>query len=381
MTSITPGPTIIVVNNNDYIKAGYADENVEGPGPSCTIPALVGTPRPGFEAHYYHHYAQTQHKMLEVVVGWDALHNSLTVEMPFTEGRVQNWDDMKALWEHVFTNELNVDLQPQAEDNDYRLIITETIMAVQEERDEMTRIMFEKFNFQAVAVVKDAELAAYAEGGGNGVMVNFGDNNIAVVPVVNGEVPVDVIQSSKDYYLSFGDFEIATYFKSLLAQGGTVPGILNDDDGMDMVRSMKEELCYVALDYDEEEKKEVQPVEYELLDGSVIHVGKERFQALEAYFQPEKLIYQEEDDGVHTLVSTAINKQGSQHRDALFANIIMCGNPAKTAGLRERLEKEVSSMNASRSVEVKLDVDAVFKGGVKLAACWEEFQPKLVTRK
>ena len=75
-------------------------------------------------------------------------------------------------------------------------------------------------------------------------------------------------------------------------------------------------------------------------------------------------------------------RQASQHdRDALFANIVMCGKPAEMAGLSECLEEEVSAMNASRSVDVMLDVDAVFKGGAQIVASWENFQPKLVTRK
>ena len=48
-------------------------------------------------------------------------------QCPFTEGRVQNWDHMSALWEHVFTKELGI----KPEDNDCHLIITETIMATQ----------------------------------------------------------------------------------------------------------------------------------------------------------------------------------------------------------------------------------------------------------
>jgi len=54
------------------------------------------------------------------------------------------------------------------------------------------------------------------------------------------------------------------------------------------VRDIKEKLCYIATDFDEEIKKEAASIEkvYKLPDGHVISVGNERFRCPDALFQP-----------------------------------------------------------------------------------------------
>src|SRR5512138_3262623 len=61
----------------------------------------------------------------------------------------------------------------------------------------------------------------------------------------------------------------------------------------EIVRDIKEKLCYAAINYEAELKLPNESVEktYELPDGQVIKLGNERFRATEGMFQPSLLGY------------------------------------------------------------------------------------------
>ncbi|CAK71567.1 unnamed protein product (macronuclear) [Paramecium tetraurelia] len=241
----------------------------------------------------------------------------------------------------------------------------------------MTQILFETFNVPSFYVAIQAVLSLYASGRTTGIVVDSGDGVSHTVPIYEGyALPHAVLR------IDLAGRACTQYLVNILNELGVS---FTSSAEMEIVRDMKEKLCYVALDYEEEMKKYKESAAnnrpYELPDGNVVVIQNQRFRCPELLFKPNFIGL--EVAGIHELTFKSIMKCDIDVRKDLYGNVVMSGGTTMFPGIPERLSKELTSL-APSSMKIKVVAPperkfSVWIGGSILSSL-STFQAMWITR-
>jgi actin len=365
---------VVIDNGSGMIKAGIAGDDA----PRVYFPSVVGVPK-------YDKMIGSDDKSF--YIGQDAINKKgvLTLEYPLENGIVKNWDYMEKIWHYTYYNELKTDPQEQP------VLLTEAPLNPKKNREDMIEIFFEKFKVPAFYVFTQAVLALYASGRTTGVVCDSGDGVTHIVVVYDG-YSIKHATSRMD----LAGRNLTDYLTKHLAEDGYNFASTAERE---IAKDIKEKLCYVALDFQEESKafhnSADKKVEYELPDGQKIRIGDVLIRTPECLFNPSMIGL--DIPGIHRSIYNSIQKTDMDLRRDLFENVTLSGGTTMYDGLQERLNKELSSL-VSNNTKVKIIAPmerkySIWIGGSVLAtlatfqASWvqqaeyQEVGPSIVHRK
>eukprot|EP00656_Telonema_subtile_P037017 TRINITY_DN410_c0_g1_i5.p1 TRINITY_DN410_c0_g1~~TRINITY_DN410_c0_g1_i5.p1 ORF type:complete len:348 (+),score=67.35 TRINITY_DN410_c0_g1_i5:166-1209(+) len=255
---------------------------------------------------------------------------TLILRKPIEKGMISNWEDMEQIWHHTFFQELRVN----PSDDIGCVLLTETPLNAKENREKMTKVMFESFNVPATFIAMQSVLALYASGRTTGVVVDSGDGISHTVPIYEGYAMPHSIKT-----MQLAGQDLTNYLVQILHENNIH---LSTAAELHCARSMKEQICRVAMDFEGEMKTfdDNQFKDFQLPDGHTIGIGTQLIRAPELLFAP-KLDGKDNMLGIHELIRECVMRCDVEVRKELYQSILLAGGTTLFTGFQQRLATEV----------------------------------------
>jgi actin len=238
---------------------------------------------------------------------------------PVINGFVFNWDEMRTIWEHGFT-------QLEVGTGDHPVVLTApTHICLKSQLEKTAQVMFEDFDVPALHLNHPAVLSLVSSGRTTGLVVDSGFCETRCCPIYEGHV----LQRALCRGLPIGGQDLAYLLVEALKKRGC-------KCDFDAANDIKEKSFYLSQDLSNEEASEET---FRLPDGRSVTLSKEK------YAIPEELYASSmELCGVHEYLFNTLFRCDPDLRRELFGNVVLSGGTSLLPGFAARLEKEMLKM-------------------------------------
>ncbi|KAM4706774.1 actin-like protein 9 [Discoglossus pictus] len=302
---------------------------------------------------------------------------------PVHHGIIVDWDAIEILWRHMYYHDLKVPPEEHA------LLLSDPPLCPTTNREKMIEMAFESMNCPGMYIAYQSVLSTYSYGKTGGLVVECGYGVSHTVPVHEG---YNLLHATER--LDIAGTDVTTHLMKCFQKSNQN---FTEID-WHIVEDIKQKCCFVAVDLEHEmglSEKEC-TANYQLPDGQVIALGKERFQSPEILFQPPPFAGLE-IMGIHQMALKSLKKAPDEVKKEMYNNILLCGGSSLFEGFSERFFKELlQDDNAPHKPIIVSQPErkySTWTGGSILAslksfqACWirheqyREYGPYIVHRK
>lgn len=208
----------------------------------------------------------------------------LSIRYPMEHGIVTDWNDMERIWTYIYSKD-----QLSTFSEEHPVLLTEAPLNPRKNREKAAEIFFETFNVPAWFVSMQAVLSLYvahflhnsvkfllncgafslrryATGRVTGVVLDSGDGVTHAVPIYEGfAMPNSIMR------VDIAGRDVTRHLRALIRKEGFN---FRTTAEFEIVRSIKEKVCYLATNSQKEEGNDTEKITYTLPDGNSLDVNQ-----------------------------------------------------------------------------------------------------------
>uniref|UniRef100_A0A6M2DL07 Putative actin n=1 Tax=Xenopsylla cheopis TaxID=163159 RepID=A0A6M2DL07_XENCH len=349
------------------IRIGYAQEDT----PKGELPSYIGV-GPGeidYDTDVKIDNSITKQTKNKFYIGTNFLNvprSNTEVHSFMKDGMIENWD----LFEKVLDYSYEKLIQSSSEL--HPVLFSESAWNVRNKREQLTELMFEKYNVPAYFLVKNAVLAAFSNGRSTALVIDSGASHTSAIPVQDGYVIQQAVVKSPlggDYlglqcrqYLESQGIDITPIYKVQSKEQvkdkekpkftlKSLPEKITSSWHNYMLKQLLQDFQMTIVQigdstYDERTAAAVPAVHYEFPTGCHQDFGPERFRLGETLFDHAML-------GAGQIAATSVGMCDIDARPSLYNAVVVTGGNSLVQGFPERLNKDLMQRTQS-SMRVKM---------------------------